>query len=118
MKLKKIYSKHIPFKGYTAITLFFVMIVRSEYKGRLPWFMEIHENIHYAQYIDLLFVLFIPLYVLEFLLKLAATFSWKRAYESVSFEQEAYNNQFEKRYLENRRHYAWLKYVFKLKPKK
>lgn len=117
MKLKKIYSKHIPFKGNKAITILFWMIVRKEYMLTLSWWVDVHENTHLAQEIELAIVLFYILYVLEFAIKLLITFNWDRAYRSVSFEQEAYNNQFNKDYLENRRHYAWIKYVFTLKPR-
>lgn len=118
MRPRKIYSKHIPMKGYIAILLLFWMVIREEYRNRLPWFAENHETTHLHQELEMMIVFFYLWFIVEFSIKLAITLSWKRAYLSVAFEQEAYNNQFEKRYLENRRHYAWLKYVFKLKPKK
>ncbi len=140
MRPRIVYSKHIPAKGYIAILILLWMVVREEYRNRLPWFAEIHEGIHLKQLIETFFIgiglmmlmikngfgwwsilplfLFYILYVAEFFAKLMLTFSWKKAYMSISFEQEAYSYQYDKTYLENRRHYAWLKYVFKLKPKK
>ena len=137
MKPKKIYSKFIPAKGYISILILFWMVIREEYRNRLPWFAEIHEGIHLQQLIESLLLgvglfviminegcglwsvsalfLFYIWYVVEFIVKLALTFSWKKAYMSVSFEQEAYRNQLEKSYLERRPAFAWLRFVFKLK---
>lgn len=110
-----VYSNHIPAKGYIAILILFWMVVREEYRNKLPWFAEIHETIHLRQELEMLVMLFYLWYGIEFILKLAVTFSCSRAYRSVSFEQEAYSNQLDRNYLERRRHFAWLKYVFKLK---
>ena len=117
MKPKKIYSKFIPFKGYIAILILFWMVVREEYRLSLPWFADIHETIHLRQELEMGIILFYVWFVVEFLVKLMITLSWSRAYRSVAFEQEAYRNQLEKRYLDNRRHYAWIKYVFTLTPR-
>lgn len=139
MKPKKIYSKFIPAKGYISILILFWMVVREEYRNRLPWFAEIHEGIHLQQLIESLLLgvglfvimikegcglwsvsalfLFYVWYVVEFIVKLALTFSWKKAYMSVSFEQEAYGNHLEKNYLERRPAFAWVKYIFKLNNK-
>lgn len=136
MKPKKIYSKFIPAKGYISILILFWMVVREEYRNRLPWFAEIHEGIHLQQLIELLLLgvglfvimikeecglwsvsalfLFYLWYVVEFIVKLALTFSWRKAYMSISFEQEAFGNHLEKNYLERRPAFAWVKYIFKL----
>lgn len=115
MKLRKVFCKHIPRKGFMAIVILIWMVIREEYRDKLPWWADIHENIHLQQEIEMLFVIFYLWYGIEFLLKLVVTWDSKMAYDSVSFEQEAYKNQLERAYLERRRHYAWLKYVFKLK---
>jgi len=137
MKPKKIYSKFVPARGYISILILFWMVVREEYRNKIPWFAEIHEGIHLQQLIELLLLgvgvfvilikegygwwsvlslfLFYIWYVIEFLVKLLFTSSWRKAYMSISFEQEAYGNHLEKKYLERRPAFAWLKYIFKLK---
>ena len=80
-----------------------------------------HESIHTEQYKDLLYVFFLILYGIEWLIKIP--FSWfykqpanyrvtKVAYRSISLEQEAYYNQYDFNYLENRKRYNWIKYIF------
>jgi hypothetical protein len=68
-----------------------------------------HENIHAAQYKELLYIGFLPLYVLMFIWQLIRLWNWSKAYRSVAFEKEAYSHQEEMDYLEKRKHYAWLK---------
>ena len=88
--------------------------------------MRNHESIHYRQEVELLFILFYLLYGIEYVMKLIAVvitglakrktdIDFKRAYMSVSLEREAYEHHYDNGYLDNRRHYAWLRYVFKLK---
>ena len=74
-----------------------------------------HERIHTAQQRELLFVPFYVLYGIEWLVRLVLCFSFMRAYRSMSFEREAYGNDADMGYLERRRAYAWLRYVFNRK---
>lgn len=113
-KLIKVYNRFIPLKGFNAITIFKWMFIREEYLGILPWFTENHENIHYAQERELTFIPFYILYGIEYLIKLLFTWNFMKAYVSVSFEQEAYFNMYDSNYLENRKHYEWLRYLFKI----
>lgn len=69
-----------------------------------------HERIHTRQQQELLFVPFYLLYVIEWLVRLALTRSFKRAYLEISFEREAYANGNDLNYLKNRKLYSWLKY--------
>ena len=72
-----------------------------------------HERIHTAQMRELLFVPFYVLYVVEWMVRLLLCRSWMRAYRGMSFEREAYGNDGDFGYLQRRRAYAWLGYVFK-----
>lgn len=38
---------------------------------------------------------------------------FRHAYRDISFEQEAYYHEEDMKYLKNRKHYAWIKYLFK-----
>lgn len=52
-------------------------------------------------------------YVTEWLIKLIVYRDQPTAYRSVCFEYEAYKNQADNNYLENRKYFSWLKFVFK-----
>lgn len=69
-----------------------------------------HESIHIKQQGELLVIPFYVLYILEWFIKLF--FYGKDAYYNISFEREAYTNEYDKEYLKNRKNYAWLKYIF------
>lgn len=58
-------------------------------------------------------MLYIPFYLwygVEWLIKL---FYKGNAYRNLSFEREAYDNQYNLDYLKTRKHYSWLKRLFK-----
>lgn len=120
--LKIVYKKHIPFKGYKAMTFFNWMIVREEYKEKVGEKTMNHENIHQAQAYDFGigfcgYFIFYFLYLLEWVLRLPWALFKYDPYESISFEQEAYANQSDYTYLENRKRFSWIKYIFKMKKK-
>lgn len=135
MKLKKIYCKWFPPKEYSAITILFWMIIR---KGvNIIFKLENHENIHLKQELEigilyiifitlfglifnisckwllLAFILFYILYGIEYLIRLCIYKNHDLAYRNISFEQEAYLNELDSNYLENRKPFSWMKYLFK-----
>ena len=115
MKIKVIYNKHIPLKGFVALTLWPWIIVRESERSKFTPRVERHEETHARQQIECLFVMFIIIYCLEWVVKLPfCKFDSNRAYMSISFEQEAYDHQDEIGYNGVRRHYAWLRYLFTL----
>lgn len=114
MELKKIYCKHFPFKGYMGLTLCPWIFIREDCKKRFSKKAERHETTHALQQLECLWIFFLILYGLEYIIKLLCTFSHKRAYRSISFEQEAYDHEDEVYYNDVRELYAWTKYVFKL----
>lgn len=116
--MKIIYCKHIPFKGYVAMTFFNYIIVREEYKNLVGKRTINHEHIHQAQAYDFGFgffgyFIFYLLYLIEWVLKLPWAILGYKPYYSVSFEQEAHNRDCDYTYLENRKRFAWIKYIFK-----
>ena len=116
MKIKKIYTKHFPPKGFKALTFYPVVFVRKDCATKFNDESERHETTHALQQIELLWILFFLLYVLEWLIKIPfCGFDCKLAYKSISFEQEAYEHMAEIYYNDVRKHYAWIKYVFTLK---
>lgn len=105
--MKIIVNNIIPIKGFAAINLFGVLFVRNgvSITDRLIR----HESIHTKQMKELLYVFFYILYVFEWLVKLC--FYGSKAYRNISFEREAYSNQYDVNYLGNRRHFSFLKYI-------
>jgi hypothetical protein len=114
MNLKVIYNKFIPFKGFYAMSLFNLILVREDcrkYDNTYIYKKMInHESIHFEQQKELGFVFFYLLYGLEWIIKLF--FFGSKSYNHISFEQEAYNNERDYSYIKTRKKYSWLKYIF------
>lgn len=108
MFMKVIYSSIIPQKGYKAITILNMVFVRKGYTMRLADLN--HEAIHWEQEKELAILPFYLLYIAEFVIRLIKSRNWHTAYRNISFEQEAYNNEYNENYIKTRKHYAWLKY--------
>ena len=103
-------SKYLVPKGYTGITIFpFVFLKSKQLKGNQV--LVNHEKIHLRQQIELLIILFYVFYVLEFLIRFIHYRNWQMAYRNISFEREAYANQYHLNYLKRRPFWAFLKYL-------
>ena len=109
--MKIIKNSIIPFKGYLAINLFGILFVRNDIKRELNDVDINHESIHSEQIKELLFIPYYIWYVIEWFIKIFYYFSFKKAYRNISFEREAYLNEENLHYLNNRKHYAWFKYI-------
>lgn len=70
-----------------------------------------HEMTHIKQQAEMLVLPFYIWYVVEYILKLFKYGS--KAYRNLSFEREAYANEHDLEYINNRKAYAWMKYIFK-----
>ena len=114
MELKKIYCKHFPLPKFTALTVFPWVFIRDDKRKQYTDRVDRHETTHAYQQMETIWIFFFLIYGLEYLVKLLITFSHKKAYRSISFEQEAYANQGKVNYNNERKHYAWVKYIFKL----
>ena len=69
-----------------------------------------HESIHWKQQIEMLIIPFYLWYFIEWFIRL---FMKGNAYRNISFEREAYKNENDEKYLENRKFFAWTKYLRK-----
>ncbi len=76
-------------------------------KGEMSEKTKRHETIHYQQYIDVLFVGFWPLYLFYWVRNLTKGLNGSVAYKYIPFELEAYANDEDSEYLQNRKRYAW-----------
>lgn len=107
--MKIFYSKRFPPKGFTAINLFGIIIGRKEY-GFLTKEQINHEKIHTHQIIELLWIFFYLLYFFEWLIRLIQFRDRIEAYYNISFEREAYSNDNNLEYLQNRSWYSFVHY--------
>lgn len=135
--MKIIFNNTIPFKGFKAIALWPWVFVRNECKSRFTAIDSNHEYIHLRQqkemavtgfilaliaiicrlswYYSLLFVpIFFIWYGVEWFLRwIWYGFSQNEAYRNVCFEQEAYSNENNLDYLRTRKHFSFVRYLFK-----
>lgn len=119
-KIKIIYNNIIPVKGYCAITICYWIFARKKYEAAgLSDTTLNHESCHMAQQDDFIIpvlrnIIFYLWYLLEWIIKLPSALFGYDPYMSVSFEQEAYNNEKDLEYLNHRKKFSWLQYLFKL----
>jgi hypothetical protein len=104
--MKIIRNNIIPFTGYKAMNLFGVLFVRGN--ARIDDITLNHEKIHTAQIKELWYVFFYLWYVTEWLIRL---FMKGNAYRNISFEREAYDNQYDLNYLKSRKRFDFTKYI-------
>ena len=70
-----------------------------------------HEKIHLRQQIEMLIIPFYIWYGIEFLFRWIKTKDKDIAYRSISFEREAYANEYNLSYLKKRTFWRFLKYL-------
>ena len=80
-------------------------------RGELTEKTRTHETIHFIQQLEMLFVLQWILYGLFYVTGRFTKGSWKAAYYGNPFEMEAYANDQDPDYLEERKFWAWTGYV-------
>lgn len=129
--MKIIYNNWFPFGNYKIINLFGVLFS----KDRTLDETDInHQSIHIEQFKELAIVglilalldlvfniplifylfgvsLFYIQYGIEYLIVRCCHKKQNDGYHDVSFEEEAYNNESNYNYLDNRKHFSWVKYL-------
>jgi len=102
--------KYIVPNGYVGITVFpFVFLKHKALKHNKV--IINHEKIHLRQQLEMLVILFYIMYATEFFIKLIIYKNWKLAYLNLSFEREAYCNEYNGVYLKSRKFWYFLKYL-------
>lgn len=124
-------NKIIPFKGNTAMTIWPFVFVRSEKK--FPAKLQRHELTHAYQQREMFAVgfgcmvislvlgcgwfslLWLPLffwwYVIEWIVRIFIYKNSRTAYRNIAFEREAYGNENNTTYNDNRCAFAWVNYI-------
>ena len=96
-----IVSRYLIPKGFNGFAVYpFVFIKFKENKSDLA--LINHEKIHLRQQLELLIVPFFIWYGLEFVIRFFQYRNWKIAYKNISFEREAYENEKDLNFLNNR----------------
>lgn len=130
--MKIIYNNWFPFGSYKIINLFGVLFSKDRTLDEID---INHESIHTEQFkelaiVGLILVLLLDLvfniplifylfgvslfyiwYGIEYLIVRCFHKKQNDSYHDVSFEEEAYNNELDYNYLDNRKHFSWVKYL-------
>lgn len=106
--MKIIRQNILPPKGFLAINLFGLLFCKKD--AKINDVIVNHESIHTSQMKEMLYIPFYLWYVTEWLVKLLFK---GNAYRNISFEREAYDNQYNLNYLKERKRYNWIKRLFK-----
>lgn len=106
--MKIVHTKYFPFGSYTTINIFGVLFTKQD---RLIPSTINHEKIHTEQMKEMGYIFFYLWYLIEYLIIRVFHRKQGNAYHDISFEEEAYNNQYNYSYLKSRKHYAWIKFL-------
>lgn len=101
--MKMVHTKWFPFGDFICINLFGILFYKSQTLSEIT---INHERIHSEQGKELLWIPFYIIYFVEWLVRLVI--DYKNAYETISFEREAYANQYFDDYYKKRKHFSWL----------
>lgn len=100
--------KGIKLPKITGIALWPFIILKSKRPGKV---VINHERIHLRQQLELLVLPFYAWYVFEWVVLLFKFKDLDKAYRNISFEKEAYQNESDLNYLNNRHFWAFTKYL-------
>lgn len=103
--------RHLFYRNYVGLCLFPFIILREE-SLRADKVLINHERIHLRQQAELMVLFFYVFYLLEWMLKSLYYLDCYRGYRNISFEREAYLWETDFHYLEKRRPYQFLRYLF------
>ena len=87
-----------------AITLFPFVFSRGEMSEET----RRHETIHFQQYLETGVVGFLVLYLWDYMISLTNGIKGPEAYRSIRAEIEAWDNDSDPDYLQNRKRWAWI----------
>jgi len=101
---------HIIARKFSALTIYPFIFVRHA-NHKTDYVLINHEKIHIRQQKELLWFGFFVLYLLEYLIKLLYYRNSFLAYQNISFEREAYQNEDCLDYLTSRKMFSNFKYL-------
>lgn len=103
-------TKHIFPSKFNGLAIYpFILLKNKSLKSNL--LIINHEKIHLKQQLELLWIFFFIWYGLEFLVRYIQLKDANMAYKNISFEKEAYTNELNLNYLNDRKLFSFLKYL-------
>ncbi|WP_298487654.1 hypothetical protein [uncultured Maribacter sp.] len=104
--------KHFFYKNYVGLSLWpFIILKDTTLKEDIV--LINHEKIHLKQQQELLIIPFYIWYVTEWLLRSIFYLDTYKAYQNISFEREAYYNENNLDYLNQRKFFSFIKYLWR-----
>lgn len=103
--------KYFFYKNFVGLSVWPFIILKSK-KLKCDATLVNHEKIHLRQQLELLVVFFYVWYLLEWFYGLLYYKNAAKAYENISFEQEAYANQGDLEYLSSRKPFQFIRYLW------
>ena len=102
--------RHLFYRNYVGLCLWPFIFLKEDHL-RDDVFLLNHERIHLRQQLELLVIPFYLLYICEWFIRFCIYRDAYRAYQSLSFEQEAYRHEKDLDYLNQRKAFSFLKYL-------
>lgn len=102
--------KHFFYKNYVGLSIWPFIILKDGALKDDPVLIN-HEKIHLRQQRELLILPFYIFYVTEWLLRSLFHFNFYIGYQNISFEREAYHNEHDLQYPEQRSAFGFIKYL-------
>ncbi|MGJ8659070.1 hypothetical protein [Cellulophaga fucicola] len=99
-------------KNYVGLSLWPFIILKSDALKADDTLIN-HEKIHLRQQLELLVLPFYILYLSEFAIRCLVYRDSYKAYQNLSFEREAYFNEDNPNYLNERRPFSFIKYLWR-----
>lgn len=97
-------------KNFRGLAIFpFIILKENSLKSNST--LINHEKIHIRQQLELLWVIFFVWYGIEFLVRLIQFKNAYEAYQNISFEKEAYQNDTNLNYLKQRKFWKFAQYL-------
>lgn len=97
-------------KNFRGLAIFpFIILKENSLKSNST--LINHEKIHIRQQLELLWVIFFIWYGIEFLVRLIQFKNAYEAYQNISFEKEAYQNDTNLNYLKQRKFWKFAQYL-------
>ena len=104
-----IVAKYLIPKGFRGVTIYPFILVKYREDLNDSIFIN-HEKIHIRQQVELLIIPFFIWYLVEYLVRLLQYKNGYLAYKNISFEREAYSEESNLLYLNNRPFYRFCKF--------
>ncbi len=101
--------KHFFYRNYVGLSLWPFIILKSTALKEDQVLIN-HERIHLRQQAELLIIPFYLLYLMEWVVRSVLYLDFYKAYQNISFEREAYKNEKDLNYIDNRPAFAFFRY--------